>query len=176
LHRVARGDVLEHDLQLGEALHGRPEHLVDEGFFPVEHIHRRVGRFAVHQQRQAELLHFLQRVEAARDARHAGVRMRGRARGVELHAVHASGKLGARDLLGRRVLGQVQRHQRLEGGAVGQCAQDPLAVIERLVGGAHRRLQVRHDDRAGEAARAVGEHRSQRRPVAQVQVPVVRAL
>ena len=41
LHRLARGDVLEHDLQAGEALDQRAEHLLDERLLAVEHVDRR---------------------------------------------------------------------------------------------------------------------------------------
>ena len=85
--------------------------------------------------------------EAARDARHAGVRIRGRARRVELDAVHAARELGARDLLRRRVVGEIERHQRLEVRALRQRAEDALAVVQRLLRGAHRRL-------AGSASRS----------------------
>jgi hypothetical protein len=108
LHRIARGDVLQHDLQAAEALDDRAQHLVDEGLFRSKTSIRRVGGLAVDQQRQAELLHFLQCSEAARDARHARSRMRGCAGGIELGAVHLAGEFGACDLFGRRVVGEVQ--------------------------------------------------------------------
>ena len=99
--------------------------------------------------------------------------MRRGARRVELDAVHAAGELGARDLLGRRVVGEVERHQRLELCIVRELAEDALAVMQRLRGGAQRRLEIGHHDRAGEAPRRVGEHRRHRRPVAQMHMEIV---
>jgi hypothetical protein len=162
LRRLARGDVLEHHLEPREALEHRTQRFLDERLLAVEHVDRRVGRFAVHQQRQAELLHLLQRMEAARQARHALVRMRRRARGIELDAVHVPRQFGACDLLRRRVVGQVERHQRIETGALRKRAEDAFAVIERLCRGAHRRLEVRHHDGARETPRRVRDHRGER--------------
>jgi hypothetical protein len=105
--------------------------------------------------------------------------MRGGAGRIELDAEHPPREPGARDLLGRRVVGEVKRHQRLECAAriqVFQRAEDALAVVERLVRGAHRRLQVGHDDGAREAPRRVADHARHGGAVAQVQVPVVGAL
>jgi hypothetical protein len=39
LHGLLRGDVLEHDAQLGKTLHHRLEHLVYEPRLAIEHIH-----------------------------------------------------------------------------------------------------------------------------------------
>jgi hypothetical protein len=52
---------------------------------------------------------------------------------------------------------------------------DALAVGGGLRDGGHRRLEVRHDDGAGELPRRVRHHGRQRGAVAQVQVPVVGA-
>ena len=65
LHGVARGDVLEHDFELREALDQRAERLLEECLFAVEDIDRRVGGLAVHQERQPDFLHSFERVEAA---------------------------------------------------------------------------------------------------------------
>ena len=176
LHGIARRDVLEHHLELREALDERSERLLDERLLAVEDINRRIGRLAVHQQRHAELLHLLERMEAARDARHTGIRMRRGAGRVELHRAHMARQLGARDLISRGVVGQIERHQRLELGVVGQLAENAIAIVQRLRRGRDRRLEVRHDDGAREAPRRIGEHRGHRRPVAQMHVEVVRAL
>ena len=94
LHRLARGDVLQHYLEIAEARNHRAEDLFDEGLLAVEDVDVRVGGFAVHQQRQAELLHLLQRVEAARQARGPRFGVGGRARRIELHAEYAPRELG----------------------------------------------------------------------------------
>jgi hypothetical protein len=71
------------------------------------------------------------------------------------------------------IVGQVERHQRLELHAFRQRGQDALAVGGGGRGRGDRRLQVRHHDRARELARGMRQHAGQRRAVAQVQVPVV---
>jgi len=81
--------------------------------------------------------------------------------------------LGAPDLVARGAVGEVQRHQRLEFHAVRQRRQYALAVAERHFGGRHRRLEVRHHDRACETACAIRQHRAQIVAVAQMQMPVV---
>jgi hypothetical protein len=78
------------------------------------------------------------------------------------------------DFIGRRVVGQVQRHQRLEFRALGNRGDDPLPIRLRHRGSRHRRLQIRHDDRATELARSVRQHGGQHFAVANVQMPVVR--
>src|SRR5882762_2564067 len=65
LHRVSGGDVLEHDLELGKAIDGGAEDFLDEGLLAVENVDRRVGRFAMDQQRHADFRHFFEGVEAA---------------------------------------------------------------------------------------------------------------
>jgi hypothetical protein len=75
----------------------------------------------------------------------------------------------------RRVVGQVQRHQRRESQSRRDGGENALAVGGGLRGRRHRRLQVGHDDGAGKLPRRVRHHGRQRRAVAQVQVPVVGA-
>src|SRR5204863_2608127 len=98
---IARRDVLEHYLEAREALQRRPQLFLEEDLLPVEYIDRRIGGFSMHQQRQADLLHLLERMKAARQPSDAFVRMRGRSGGIELHAEYPARQLGARDLLGR---------------------------------------------------------------------------
>src|SRR5229473_3683893 len=46
--------------------------------------------------------------------------------------------------------------------------------MQRLRGGAQRRLEIGHHDRASEAPRRIGEHRGHRRSVAQMYMEIVR--
>ena len=71
-----------------------------------------------------------------------------------------AGVLGAGDFGGRGIVGQVQRHQRLERQPGRHGVQDTVPVGQGLIGGGHRRAQVRHDDGAGELAGAVRDDRA----------------
>ena len=172
VERGARGDVLEHDAQLQVPGRERRQHRLDEARLALEDVDLRVGHLAMHLQHHADLGHARQRRVDAAHVGDAGVGVRGRTGRIELAADDACG-LGARDLLGRRGVGQVQRHERLERGAGRQPCADALAVLERLARRGHRRVQVRHDDGAREARGGERQHRGQRRTVAQVHVPVV---
>jgi hypothetical protein len=167
--------VLEHQAQAREALHEGSERLLDEDALAVEHVDLRVGRLAVHEQRQVVLLHRLEHGPYALQPRHAGVGIRGRARRVVLEPVDEAAGFRAPDLVAPGGVGEIERHERLERGALRQGGEDALPVGARLRRGRDRRPQVRHDDGAGELPRGVREHARHGRAVAQVQVPVVRA-
>jgi len=173
LDRFARGGVLQHHAQPREAGNQRRQDLLDEHALPVEHVDFRVGDFAVHQERHAVLLHGFQRAVAAGDVGHTGVGMRGGSGRVVLDRVHRAARARRGDFLGRRTVGEVQRHQRLEARPCRQRREDAVAVCERQLRRRDRRLEVGHDDGAGEAARRVGEHGAEVRAVAQMQMPVV---
>ncbi len=173
--RLARGDMLEHQAQLREAAHERHEDRLDERLLAVEDVDLRIRHFAVHQERDAVRGHRLEHRVAAADVRHARIGIRRGARGVVLHRLHEARRLRLRDLVGRGVVGEVERHQRLEGRAGRKGGEDALAIAARVFHGEHRRPQVRHHDRARELARGVGHHRLHRLAVAEVDVPVVGA-
>ena len=175
LHRLARGDVLEHQPQAGKALRDLRQHRVDERLFPVEHIHLRVGDLAVEQQGQARFFHDLQHSEAVLEARHAGIGIGGGTGRVILDRMHPAARLRQRDLTRRGVVGEIECHQRLEARICGQHRQNAPAVGLGQLHGGHRRPQVGHDDGARELARRVRQHGGERGTVAQVQVPVVGA-
>ena len=171
--RVARGDVFEDHAQAGKTLTQGQQIALDEDALAVEDVDRRVGDLAMQQQRNIVLLHRLDhRIDPGKLA-HAILRIGRRTGRVVLDRKDAATGLGPRDLLDRRRFGQVQGHQRLEAPAAGQAVEDALPVGFGLGHGGHRRLQVRHHDRPGEAARAMADDRGQRRAVAQVQMPVV---
>ncbi|CAM2144453.1 hypothetical protein PT2222_160049 [Paraburkholderia tropica] len=172
---VLRRDVLEHHLQAREVAAQRRHHAVDEDLLAIEQVDVGARHLTVHEQRHAHFLHRFERLRALADVGHARVRICGRARRIQLHAMHETARLRAANFLGRRVVGQVQRHQRLELQARGQRREDAVAIRGSQLGRRDRRLEVRHDDRAAELARRVRQDRRQHRAVAHVKVPVVGA-
>ncbi|MNR04282.1 hypothetical protein D3C85_1202260 [compost metagenome] len=180
LGALFRRNVFEHDLQCREGAPQGLHHSLDKNGFAVEHVDGRVRHFPMHQQRHAALLQRLQRLRAfAQQIGHAGIRIGRRASGVQLHRKHLAGLVRAEDFLGGGIVGQVQRHQwrerRRVAARLGQRRKNPVAVSQRLLGGGHGRLQVGHDDGAGELARGIGHNGFQRRAIAQVQMPIVGA-
>jgi hypothetical protein len=107
------------------------------------------------------------------DVGHAAVAVGGGAGGIKLGRDPHAFAMAALQLVGIDAVGQIAGHQRLEPGA--RRRTDPLAIGARRLDRSHRRHQIGHDDRPRELPRAVGRHRLQHRPVAQVQVPVVGA-
>jgi hypothetical protein len=63
------------------------QYRVDKDFFAVEKIDFRIGCLAMHQQRQADALHFGQRVVGLGDGGQAGIGIGRRPRRVELDAL-----------------------------------------------------------------------------------------
>ncbi|MNV36972.1 hypothetical protein D3C71_1284680 [compost metagenome] len=180
LRAFLRRDVLEHHLQGRERAAQRLHDAFHENRLAVEHIDRRVGHFTVHQQRHAAFFQGLKRLRAlAQQVGDARIGVGRRARRIQLHGIDLARFMRAEDLFRRGVVGQIKRHQRSKSVRVpagfAQRLQDPAAVGQRLLGGRHRRLQVRHDDGARELARGIRHHGFQRRAIAQVQVPVVGA-
>ena len=171
---LARAHVLEDDLEPGEALDQREEAALEEHPLAVEDVHLRVGDLAVDEQRETRLGHGGQRPVGPGQVGHAGVGVRGRPRGVELHSGDRPARPRPQDLRGRGLVREVEGHQRLEREPRGHGREHALAIGQRLRRGGDRRQQIRHDDRPAEAPRRVRRDRGERRPVAQVQVPVVR--
>ena len=107
-----------------------------------------------------------------RRAKDAGIAVGGGPGRVELERHHASVARPG-DLVGRGVVGEVERHQRREVAAGRPRREDAVAVGQRLRGGGDRRAQVGHDDRAAELPRGVRHHGGHRGAIAHMQVPVV---
>ncbi len=84
IDRVAGGDVLEHDLEAGQALHQRRQHAFDEARLAVEHVDLGVGDLAMDEKRHADGLHALQHRHDTRDIGHAHGRIGRGIGGVEL--------------------------------------------------------------------------------------------
>ena len=173
-HRFARRRMLEDDPQSGQPFDQRRQHPINETGFAIKGVDGRIGDFAMDEQRQVEFSHALEHRQGVVKIANAGIRIRGCARRVVLDADDGLGGDGPVDFGRRRRAGQVERHQRLEGQACRRRRADPLAVGKGLGGGAHGRLQVRHDDGAAEHGGRVCDDGAECRPVAQVQVPVVR--
>jgi len=174
LRGLAGGDVLENDFQLGEIAPQRHELLLDEHSFAVEQVDVGAGDLAVHQQRHVGALHRFERAVGLARVGHSRIAVGSGARRIQLDRDDA-GLLGAGNLLRRQVVGEVERHQRLEIPAFGDCGKDALVVLQRLLRRGHRRAQVGHDDGPAKLGCRVRHHRQQRLAVAHVQVPVVGA-
>ena len=175
LGRLTGGDVFEYHAQAGQALEQRLEHGIDEYGFAVEHVDGRVGHFTVYQQRHANFRHCLQRGHGVVHVTHAGVRVGGSTGRVQLDAVDEAAGFGLAHFVGSSGFGQVQRHQRFKRAASRARRQDALAVGCGQLDGSDRRFQVGHDDGAAHLTAGIGQHGSQGRAVAYVQVPVVGA-
>ncbi len=170
---IAGRDVLENDLETRIAHQQRLQHALDEHLFAVEDVDRRVGYLAMHQQRQPSFLHRRQHRVTLIDVRHPGVGVGRGAGGIELDGVHVRVLDGAPDLVDRRVVGQVQRHQRFERHSRRQGGKDARTIVTGGGDGGHRRAQIGHDDGAGELARRMRQDGRQRFAIAQMEVPVV---
>ena len=175
LRRLARGDVLEHDLQPGEVAPQRLQHAVDEHRLAVEQVDVGIGDLAMHQQQQAFALHRLQRGVGLADVGDAGIAVGRRAGRVQLDAPRRRPR--ARGAISSGGVRSV-RYSVISGSKsapAGSASRMRRAVGQRQRGGGHRRLQVGHDDGARELPRGVRQHGAQRIAVAQMQVPVVGA-
>ena len=75
----------------------------------------------------------------------------------------------------RRVVRQVECHQRCERGPRGQCIQDTLSIGQRLFRGGHRRFQVRHNDCTSKLPGCMRKYVAQGCLVPNMQMPVIRA-
>ncbi len=82
--------------------------------------------------------------------------------------MHEAAILGAADLIGLRIVGQVKRHQRHEPHPLRQGCQDAFAIAGGLLGCGHRWLEIGHHHGTAELARAVRQHAGHCRAVAQV--------
>ena len=158
---VLRRDVLHDHLEFREALSQWQQHGVDEDFFTVEKVDFRIRHLAMHQQRQADALHFGQRVVGFPDIGQTGVGIGRRPGRVELDGLDEAGSGGLGDLAGRRVVSQVEGHERLEAGAGRQRGEDALTIGGSLFDGGDRRLEVGHDDGPAKLRSCMGEDGSQ---------------
>ena len=110
---------------------------------------------------------------ALRDVGDARIGIGGRSCRIQFDRMHDAACSGTLNLLRRGVVGEIQRHQRLERGACRQRGEDARAIGARLLGGSDRWPQVGHDDGAGKLPRGIGQHGLHQQSIAQMQVPVV---
>ena len=141
--------------------------------FTVKDIDIGVGYFPVHQQWHAYCFHGLQRGVGLADVGDAGIRVGGGSGRVELDGVDHTALACIEDFRCFGIVGEIQRHQRLESGVGGQSGENSLPVGQGRFGVGHRRLQVWHDDGPPELTRCVGYHGLQRFAVPNMQVPVI---
>ena len=179
LRSLQRGDVFEHDLELGEVAAQRDQLGIDEYCLPVEQVDFRTGHLAMYQQWHRLTLHRLQHLVGAAQIRDTGRAVGGCAGGVQLERHDARGRsrrLGvfrAPDLIRIEVVGQVQGHERLERHAVGHHRTDAPRIVQGLRHRGDGRLEVGHDHGPGELRRRVRDHGSQGFAVADMQVPII---
>jgi hypothetical protein len=167
------GDMLEHELESREARDDAQQVALDERLLAVEDVDRGVRHLAVQLQHHAQLFHAFEHAEGALEVGHARVRVGGGAGRVVLHAADEAAGPGAVDLRRRGVVGEVERHQRLEAAAGGQGRENAVAVSRCLSSRGHRRPQVGHHHGAAEAGGGEAQHGAHGVVIAQVQMPVV---
>ncbi len=172
LRGLQRSDVLEHNFELGKITPQGDELGVDEHRLAIENIDLRRCHFTMHQQRHAGALHGFQRAVGVAQVGDTGVAVGGGARRVELGRHHA-GVPRVFDFIGRQVVGEVERHQRLELNAVWHRRLDARLVGQRCRRRRDRWPQVGHDDGATKLGRGVRHHCAQGVAITHVQVPVV---
>mmetsp|Transcript_3268 Transcript_3268/g.8070 ORF Transcript_3268/g.8070 Transcript_3268/m.8070 type:complete len:213 (-) Transcript_3268:171-809(-) len=175
IHRITRGDVLQHNLQVRESVQDPSQGRFDEDLLPVEDVYLRISHFAVDQQDHAGRFHRLKSAVASLHVSDSGRRV-GRGPGrVKLEADNAL-FLRFPNLIGRRIVGEVQGHQWVEAAlrhALGDLLKYSVAVLEREVRRGDGRHQVRHDDGPGEVSASVRNDIAQNLSVPHVQMPVV---
>ena len=166
------GDVLKNDFEFGEITAQRNQLGVNKHRFTVEQVNVRAGDFAMHQQQQASLLHGFQRFISLAQVGYAGVAVGGGTGRVQLGGDHAS-VFGPLDLVGRQVVGQVKRHQRLKRHPIWYSRLNTAFISHSKRCSSYRWAQVGHDDGAAKLGRRVRHHGMQCVPVAHMQVPVI---
>ena len=148
------------------------DHAVDEHGLAVEDVDLALGHLAMHQQQQAVALQGFQGGVGLARIGHTGVAVGGGTGWVKLGGDHAC-VFGAGDFVGGQVVGEVERHQRLEAHTLRHSGQDALFVLKRLRRRGDGGLEVGHDDGAAKFGGGVGHHGVECSAIAHVQVPVV---
>ena len=128
----------------------------------------------MYQQRQPGFLHFFQRSVAQADVRYAFIRIGCRSCRVQLDTFYEAALMGSSDLIGRRIIGKVKGHQRLEIGTFDSC-ENSIEVIDRLFHGGDRGLQIRHYNSALELFCRKWGYTIKYITITQMEMPVIRA-
>ena len=145
----------------------RFHHALNKGGLAVENINFRIGHFAVNQEQNALFRHFFQHGDQLKQVGHAGIGIGGRACWIEFES-HNTGSLGFTHEFGSGVVGQIKRHQRLEGAAFGQGGHNALFVCLGIGNADDGRFEVGHDNRAAHLSGGVRGNGFERVAVAQV--------
>jgi hypothetical protein len=174
IDRLRRRDVLKNDPQFGKASNQGHQDALDEHGLAVEQIDVRVGDLAVDQEGHAERGHALEHRRHAIEIGDAVRRVGRRVRRVELDRGEDALFISAADLARIGAVGQIACHQRREIRARRQCRDDPAAIGEGSGDRRDWRHEVGHHDSPRERRRRMRQHRRHHRPVAQMQMPVVR--
>ena len=161
------GNVFEHDFKIRHLRQNRLHHALDKGGFAVENIDFRIGDFAVNQEQNALLRHFFQHGNQFEQVGYAGIGIGGRACRIEFES-HDTGSLGFAHKFGRSVVGQIKRHQRLEGAAFRQGGHNARFVGLGIGNADDGRFEVGHDNRAAHLSGGVRGNGFERVTVAQV--------
>ena len=160
-------DVFKHNFKIRHLRQNRLHHALDKGGFAVKNINFRIGDFAVNQEQNALFRHFFQHRNQFEQVGHAGIGIGGRARRIEFKS-HDTGSLGFAHKFRSGIVGQIKRHQRLEGAAFGQGGHNARFVCLGIGNADNGRLQVGHDDRAAHLSGGVRGNGFERVTVAQV--------
>ena len=89
----------------------RLQHPLDEYFFAVEQVDRRISHFTVHQQRHTNFFHLGQRRIALGEVGNAGVGIGRRAGRIQLDGMYETAVGGLADFIRRRVIRQVRYYR-----------------------------------------------------------------
>eukprot|EP00968_Pinguiococcus_pyrenoidosus_P002329 scaffold128_cov248-Pinguiococcus_pyrenoidosus.AAC.35 len=150
VHRFFRGHVLHDHPELRVSLHERRQHFLQEDGLSLEDVRLGVGDLSVHAQHQAVLLHGAQHRVQLHHVGHSRGGVGGRTRRIQLTSHDGAGLLRRSDVLRTGVIREIQGHQRLEVGVVGQTAQNPPSVRHRVLGAHHWRLEIGHHQASAE--------------------------
>ena len=164
---LGSGDVFKHDFKIRHLRQNRLHHALDKGGLAVENINFRIGHFAVNQEQNALFRHFFQHGNQLKQVGHAGIGIGGRACWIEFES-HNTGSLGFTHEFGSGVVGQIKRHQRLEGAAFRQGGHNARFVCLGIGNADDGWFEVGHDNRAAHLSGGVRGNGFERVAVAQV--------
>ena len=170
---VLRRQMLQDEAQARELPRPLGEIALDEHGLAVEDVDVGIDVLAVHQERHADLFHALQHRHDLAIVGHSRGRIGGGIGGIELHAGEHAILEATLDIVGIGVVGEIARHQRLEGRAGRQGGHDALAVGDGILGGDDGRNEIGHQDRTAEMPGRERHDRLEHGAVAHMQVPVV---
>ncbi len=173
--RLCRRDMFKDDFEIRELRHQRHQTTLDKHRFAIKDIDARIGNFAVDEERHPDPLHCLQCGRNKRNFTDAVSRIGRRMRGVELCSGKNTLRVTVAQHGGINMVGQITGHQRREVQAIWHSSQNPLPIGARSFDARYGRHEIGHDDGTPELTHRIGQHRHQHRPIAHVNVPIIRA-